>query len=160
MTIIAALRRLKRRAHHRELGDREVESVREALYPRYELVPVIWRKIEDQEERLRRLTNQQRRLLDYLAHQPKAAIRGVAGSGKTMLAPAKAQREARAGRRTLLPCYNQPLQDWLKAAVPALFGKDLVVLNYHSLVSRLCREAGVPLWERRDGNDQDFHELW
>ena len=148
-----------RRAHHRELGDREVESVREALYPRYELVPVVWRKIEDQEERLRRLTEQQRQLLDYLANQPKAAIRGVAGSGKTMLALAKAQREARAGRRTLLLCYNQPLQDWLKAAVPESFADDLVVLNYHSLVSRLCRQARVPLWERREGNDQDFWDV-
>ena len=148
-----------RRAHHRELIDREVESVREALYPRYEPVPVVWRKIEDQEERLRRLTEQQHRLLDYLAHQPKSAIRGVAGSGKTILALAKARREARAGRRTLLLCYNQPLQDWLRAAVPASFANYLVVLNYHSLASRLCREAGVPLWERREGNDQDFWEV-
>ena len=148
-----------RRAHHRGLRDREIESVREALYPRYELVPVVWRKLEDQEERLRRLTEQQHRLLDYLAHQPKAAIRGVAGSGKTMLAPAKAQREARAGRRTLLLCYNQPLQDWLKAAVPESFADDLVVLNYHSLASRLCQEAGVPLWERRERNDQAFWDV-
>ena len=148
-----------RRAHHRELVNREVESVREALYPRYALVPVVWRKIEDQEERLRRLTEQQHRLLDYLASQPKAAIRGVAGSGKTMLALAKAQREARAGRRTLLLCYNQPLQDWLKAAVPASFANELVVLNYHSLVNRLCREASVPLWERREQNDQDFWDV-
>ena len=148
-----------RRAHHRELRDREIESVREALFPRYELVPVVWRKLEDQEERLRRLTEQQHRLLDYLAHQPKAAIRGVAGSGKTMLALAKAQREARAGRRTLLLCYNQPLQDWLKAAVPESFANELVVLNYHSLASRLCQEAGVPLWERRERNDQDFWDV-
>ena len=148
-----------RRAHHRELRDREIESVREALYPRYELVPVVWRKLEDQEERLRRLTEQQHRLLDYLAHQPKAAIRGVAGSGKTMLALAKAQREARAGRRTLLLCYNQPLQDWLKAAVPESFANELVVLNYHSLTSRLCQEAGVPLWERRERSDQDFWDV-
>ena len=76
-----------------------------------------------------------------------------------MLALAKAQREARAGRRTLLLCYNQPLQDWLKAAVPASFSNDLVVLNYHSLVNRLCREAGVALWERREGSDQDFWEV-
>ena len=148
-----------RRAHHRALDDREVESVREALFPRYELVPVVWRKIEDQEERLRRLTEQQYLLLDHLANQPKAAIRGVAGSGKTMLALAKAQSEAREGRRTLLLCYNQPLQNWLKGVVPASFSNDLVVLNYHSLASRLCREAAVPLWERGDKTDQDFWDV-
>ena len=84
----------------------------------------------------------------------RAAVRGVAGSGKTMLALAKAQREARAGRRASLLCYNQPLQDWLKAAVPTSFANDLVVLNYHGLVNRLCREAGVPLWQRRERNEQ------
>ena len=78
------------RNSHRALSDREVQSVREALYPKYHLVPVIWRKIEDQEERLRRLTDDQQRLLDILANQSKAAIRGVAGSGKTILALAKA----------------------------------------------------------------------
>ncbi|MDE0105027.1 MAG: NERD domain-containing protein [Bryobacterales bacterium] len=148
-----------KRAHHRALFDREVESVREALYPRYQLVPVVWRKIEDQEARLRRLTEEQHRLLDYLANQPKAAIRGVAGSGKTMLALAKAQREARAGRRTLLLCYNRPLQDWLKAAVPESFATKLVVLNYHSLVNRLCMKAGVPLWERGDQKDRHFWDV-
>ena len=54
-----------------------------------------------------------------------------------------------AGRRTSLVCYNQPLQDWLKAAGSASFADDLVVLNYHSLASAHCWEAGVQLWERR-----------
>ena len=146
-----------RRPHHRALHDREIESVREALYPKYELVPVVWRKIEEQEERLRRLTDEQRRLLDFLSHQPRAAICGVAGSGKTMLALAKAQRAARAGQRTLLLCYNRPLQDWLKASIPKSFGDNLVVLNYHSLAHRLCREADVPLLEGRDLKDP---EVW
>ena len=42
------------RRDHRSLRSDEVASVREALYPKYQLVPVLWRKIEDQEERLRR----------------------------------------------------------------------------------------------------------
>ena len=76
-----------------------------------------------------------------------------------MLALAKAQREARAGRRTLLLCYNQPLQDWLRAAVSESFANDLVVSNYHGLASGLCRKAGVPLWERRDQNGRDFWDV-
>ena len=43
--------------------------------------------------------------------------------------------------------------------MPASFANELVVLNYHSLVSRLCREAGMRLWERREGNDQDFWDV-
>ncbi len=141
---------------HRGLDDREVESVREALYPKYQLVPVIWRKIEDQEERLRRLTADQQRILDILANQPKAAIRGVAGSGKTILALAKAQAIARDGVRTLFLCYNRPLKDWLQDAVPESFSENLVVDTYHGLTDELCKAAGVPLWEMGNPKARDF----
>jgi hypothetical protein len=109
------------RSSHRALTEREMESVREALYPKYQLLPVVWRKVEDQEERLRRLTADQQRILDLLANQPRAAIRGVAESGKTILALAKAQSLARAGVRTVLRCYNRPLKDWLQGGVKGTF---------------------------------------
>lgn len=144
------------RRSHRALNSREMESVREALYPKYQLVPVTWRKIEDQEERLRRLTADQQRLLDFLANQPKAAIRGVAGSGKTILALAKAQAVALDGVRTLFLCYNRPLKDWLQDAVPESFGENLVIDTYHGLADELCKAAGVPLWEMGNPKAQDF----
>ena len=144
------------RRHDRSLRSDEVASVREALYPKYRLVPVLWRKIEDQEERLRRLTDEQQRILDILAQQPKAAISGVAGSGKTLLALAKAQAMARQGMRTLLLCFNRPLKDWLCDSVPDAFGGNLVIDNYHGLADDLCRAAGVPMWERGDTGDPEF----
>ncbi len=154
-----ALRRIFQgfaRRDHRALYSDEVASVREALYPKYHLVPVLWRKIEDQEERLRRLTDEQQRILDILAQQPKAAISGVAGSGKTLLALAKAQAMARQGYRTLLLCYNRPLKDWLCDSVPDAFGGNLVIDNYHGLADDLCRAAGVPLWDRGETTDPEF----
>lgn len=156
-TVPDALRRVFAsfaRRDHRNLRSDEVTAVREALYPKYRLVPVLWRKIEDQEERLRRLTEEQQRILDILAQQPKAAISGVAGSGKTLLALAKAQAMARQGLRTLLLCFNRPLKDWLCDSVPDAFGGNLVIDNYHGLADDLCREAGVPMWER--AKDPDF----
>ena len=90
------------RPDHRALTDRSVEFVRTALFPKYRLIPVMWRKIEDQEERLQRMTDDEQRILDILANRTTAAIQGVAGSGKTILALAKAQAIARAGARTLL----------------------------------------------------------
>ena len=95
------------RPDHRALTDRSVESVRAALFPKYRLIPVMWRKIEDQEERLRRMTDDQQRILEILANRTTAAIQGVAGSGKTILALAKAQAIARAGARTLsMPSWS------------------------------------------------------
>ena len=158
-TVPQALRRIFRsfaRRDDRALYSDEVESVREALYPKYQLVPVLWRRIEDQEERLRRLTDDQQRILDILAQQPKAAISGVAGSGKTLLALAKAQAMAREGLRTLLVCFNRPLKDWLRDAIPDTFGDRLIIDNYHGLADDLCRAAGVPMWERGNANDPSF----
>lgn len=145
-----------RRDGHRALTEREMESVREALYPKYQLLPVVWRKLEDQEERLRRLTADQQRVLDILGNHPKAAIRGVAGSGKTILALAKAQSLARAGTRTLLLCYNRPLKDWLQEAVPESFGDSLVIDTFHGLVDDLCRVAGLRLQSMGNSKDQTF----
>ena len=144
------------RRDDRALYSNEVASVREALYPKYQLVPVLWRKIEDQEERLRRLTDEQQRILDILAQRPKAAISGVAGSGKTLLALAKAQAMARRGFRTLLLCYNRPLKDWLCDSVADEFGGNLVIDNYHGLADELCRTADVPMWNRGEIGDREF----
>jgi hypothetical protein len=139
-----------------ELSSREVQAVREALYPRYGLVPVIWRKVEDQEERLRRLTMEQQRLLDFLGSHTKAAIRGIAGSGKTILALAKAQETARRGLRTLFLCYNRPLKDWIKQAIPETFGDNLVIDNYHGMVEGLCRAAAIQFRPGTRTGDVDF----
>lgn len=144
------------RPKHRALSEREVEAVREALYPKYQLVPVIWRRIEDQEERLRRLTAEQQRIMDILANQPKAAIRGAAGSGKTILALAKARATARDGARTVFLCYNRPLKDWLRDAVPQSFSDNLVIDTYHGLTDKLCKAAGVPLWDMGNPKAQNF----
>jgi hypothetical protein len=144
------------RSGHRALTEREMESVREALYPKYQLLPVVWRTIEDQEERLRRLTSDQQRIIDILANQPKAAIRGVAGSGKTILALAKAQSLARAGFRTLLLCYNRPLKEWLLDAMPESFGDNLVIDTYHGLVDDMCKAAGMRLQDMGNSKEQTF----
>jgi superfamily II DNA or RNA helicase len=68
----------------------------------------------------------------------------VAGSGKTILALAKAQATARRGMRTLFLCYNRPLKDWLQQATPDTCGDDLVIDTYHGLVDDFCRKANVP----------------
>ena len=126
------------------LTSQDVQSVHDALFPRYAIVPVVWRKVEDQEARLNRLTNEQQRLLDFLGDHNVAAIKGVAGSGKTILALAKAQESARKGLRTLFLCYNRPLKDWVLQALPDSSSDGLVIDTYHGLVVDLCRKAKVP----------------
>lgn len=125
------------------LTPQEVDSVREALYPRFNIMPVIWRKVEDQEARLQRLTKEQEQLLKFMSGQTKAAIRGVAGSGKTILALAKAQETARRGLRTLFLCYNRPLKEWLEQASPESLAEHLVIDTFHGLAADWCKKASV-----------------
>ena len=141
---------------HPALSPRQMEAIHEALYPKFAILPVLWRKVEDQEERLKRLTTEQQRLLDFVGDHTKAAIRGVAGSGKTILALAKAQQTARRGMRTLFLCYNEPLKDWLQQSIPDTFGDYLVIDTYHGLVADLCRIANVPFQTAANRRDREF----
>ena len=145
-----------RLSQHGTLSSKDVQSVYDALFPRYAIIPVVWRKVEDQEARLHRLTSEQQRLLDFLGDHNLAAIKGVAGSGKTILALAKAQESARKGLRTLFLCYNRPLKDWILQALPDSSGDGLVIDTYHGLVSDLCKYAKVPFRAIDEDGDADF----
>ena len=76
------------RWEHKQLdrmNQAEIEAVYQALYPKFEIIPVLWRKIEDQEKRLNRLTSEQSSILEFLSNHNTALIQGIAGSGKTIL---------------------------------------------------------------------------
>jgi hypothetical protein len=145
-----------RLSQHGTLSSQDIQSVHDALFPRYAIVPVIWRRVEDQEARLHRLTTEQQRLLDFLGDHTLAAIKGVAGSGKTILALAKAQESARKGLRTLFLCYNRPLKDWVLQVLPDSSGGELVIDTYHGLVADLCRQAKVPFRAVEGEGNADF----
>jgi hypothetical protein len=113
------------------------------LCPTFQLLPVLFRQVEEQEERLFRLTEEQMRLLDFLAHH-RGAVEGVAGSGKTLLARAQAQRFADAGKTTLLACYNKALAEWLRSSQHEGYQDKVVIRHFHGLCTEWCREASVP----------------
>lgn len=141
---------------HPPLGGLEIQAIHHALLPQFDLLPVIWRKVEDQEERLRRMTEEQEKVLAFLGNHRLAAIQGVAGSGKTILAVAKAQQMARSGARTLLLCYNRALKDWLVQAVAEVAEGRLVIDNYHGLAEDLCRKATLPFVTPGQSPDAQF----
>lgn len=126
------------------IDERMRDAIQESLSPIFKLTPVLWRTVEDQEEKLKRLTTDQEIVLKALAKHPRAAIEGVAGSGKTILAMVQAQRFATQGKRTLLLCFNRPLADWLDQQLPEQFRNTIVVHTFHSLCAGLCKLAKIP----------------
>lgn len=112
------------REFHRDrdvsLEDRGVRAAERLLCRTLKVRPLAARAIEDEEERRIILTEQQMLVLDVLEHRQRVAISGGAGTGKTMLARAKAERLAAAGRRTLLVCFNRPLAAHLERSVAGI----------------------------------------
>ena len=150
-----ALEVWSRTTYARPIDERMRDAIQESLSPIFKLTPVLWRTVEDQEEKLKRLTTDQEMVLGMLAKQPRAAIEGVAGSGKTILAMAQAQRFARQGKKTLLLCFNRPLADWLAQQLPEKFRDSIVVQTFHSLCAGFCKLAKIPF----NGSMSD-HDFW
>lgn len=100
---------------------------------------------------LKKYTEDQFIVLELLAAQPRAAIRGCAGSGKTLLAVQKAIRLADEGFRTLLTCYNHNLAEFLKRLV----GKHprLKVQSFHGL----CYEYAIKIGRDRKPDWDDTY---
>lgn len=71
-------------------------------------VLVSQRIVEEEKQRIT-LTMQQGRILRALGSRRRAAIRGGAGTGKTVLALEKVRSLAGEGFRTLFLCFNRPL---------------------------------------------------
>ena len=163
--ISRALRQWSRRDPPEQISKEKLREVKQAILPRFNLVPVLGRTIEEQEERLLRLTDDQIRLLEFLGSHRRVAIEGVAGSGKTLMAKAQAQRFAEQGKRTLFLCYNKALAEWLRDTASEESLGSIHVTHFHRLCADVCKKAGMA-FRPPDGKVTEFwkHEapelLW
>jgi hypothetical protein len=131
-----------------------LDGIVRGLTSTFQLVPALWSEIQDQEKRLLRFTEDQLNILTVLQSYSRAAIQGVAGSGKTLLAVAKARLFADEGKRVLFLCFNELLAEWVRDDLPSTYDGRLLVRNYHKLCSEWTREAGLH-WPHA-GDDPEF----
>jgi hypothetical protein len=100
--------------------------------------------IDEGRAEILRLTDGQAAVLRGLRRNRRMAIRGGAGTGKTLLAIEKARQLVREGYRTLLVSFNQPLARMLADATADLDATGLLTVStFHQLCEDLGREAGV-----------------
>src|SRR5262249_40697943 len=99
--------------------------------------------VNEADEAIIRLSEQQFTILDYMRSHRRVAVSGCAGSGKTVLAVAKAKELAAQGFRVLLTCFNRALAAHLEEVVEGVTG--LEVRSFHQLCRRLATEAEVAL---------------
>lgn len=95
------------------------------------------------ENEIRLLTDEQARNFDIFGDEPRIAVPGPAGTGKTALAVEQGRRLARAGKRVLLLCFNRPLAANLRREVAGQDG--LEVHSFHALCDDRAERAGISL---------------
>lgn len=129
---------------HRVLPSQVRQRVLTDLRPDFEPILGPGPAVRQAEAQMLRLTDEQFKFLDLAAVNDRVLLLGGAGTGKTVLALEQARRESASGKRVLFTCFNRLLADHLAATVQTLpGGKNIEVLNYHQLVFRLVREAGL-----------------
>jgi len=153
-----ALTQWTRRDQPIPLSREDTIKIQRSISPSFNLLPILFRKIEDQEEKLFRLTNDQKMLLDFLDQRKRACINGVAGSGKTMLAQAQAEKFADAGMKTLLVCYNKTLAKWLTDSISPEYSESIIVKHFHGLCHDWCKKAGIPFNPPFNNEDEFWQE--
>ncbi len=116
-----------------------MKVVNDHIIGHFELQAHIGVSLVEDAATIERLTGEQAWLLDSLEDNREMAISGGAGSGKSVLAIEKAVRDARAGRRSLLTCFNAPLAKYLQSVCEG--EENLEVRSFHSLC-RMTADAG------------------
>ena len=114
-----AIRRIYRFYDVRKVEPSEemTSKVLDTLAPEFGVVQTMRSRTLAAKALFRRMTTEQMYLLDYLEEQEEAAIHGVAGTGKTVLAIQKAKNLAQTGR-VLFLCFNRFLKTHLEETCP------------------------------------------
>lgn len=134
------------------LGGDRLALVERMLARSFQIRTPLGVELAFEDARLVELTEQQIRILGVLNNRRRAAIKGCAGSGKTMLALEKARQLAGQGFEVLLTCFNVALAEHLSGRAPG----GVAVRHFHGLCRALAKEAGVPLPPQRD--QAEFYE--
>jgi Nuclease-related domain/AAA domain len=147
----------KRRGGFRPLSPAQRRRILNAIAPDFALVPSLRAQVAAVEADLVRLTKEQTELLQGMTELARVAIRGSAGTGKTLLALHEAQRLAREGKRVLLCCFSKALAADLRAR---LAGETADVHHFHGLMSELVREAGLTSTLPEDVEATDLFDVF
>jgi hypothetical protein len=126
------------------LGGARGISLLRGLYGReIELRPSLRDEISDVENLIVELSAAQAKVLGLLRKHNCCAIQGAAGTGKTVIAKAKALKEIRSGRSVLLLCFNRLLEETLERELRAQLSSEesarLAVHTFHGLCHRVTR---------------------
>ena len=109
----------------------DVRKIVDYLRGDFTFIPMLKERLDSIEQRLVRLTNEQAQVLRALDGNARLLIEGGAGTGKTLLAAAYADRKASEGERVLYLTFNKNLANDINGRVKQ--SDNLKVINIHAL---------------------------
>lgn len=137
-----------------------IQALRLALLPTQYLQTPLATTFETAEQRIKELTDEQAATFKQLVSandKPRQLVRGVAGSGKTLIAAAVAERLSSMGKKVLYTCYNRNLAEWL---MDVGLGSTLMVRHFHALCGELSRYPPLTTAMRSSGITSDqYHNM-
>ena len=136
----ATLQRIGKHWGKRGLSSDQVAQIVKELRPTVSIRRFLRDRVDEVSGELDALTDEQVRAMGLLRQHRRVTIRGAAGSGKTVLATARARELDGQGFRTLLLCYNKPLSERLKED---LADTSVTVDTFHGLCYEYVDAAGL-----------------
>ena len=132
----------KQEDNHSLFTPAQCEYTLQLLLPTLHITQTIAGTAAEGEIQYIQLNAQQIALLQYLREQPTAAIRGPAGTGKTLLALEKAKMLAEDGKKVLYLCYNEFLMSYIRQH------NIHTLITYHnvrSLAEEIMKNKSIPI---------------
>lgn len=118
--------------HYTYIEKDDFDKVLSALMPEFNLIPSASNIIEENDYSFLQLTQEQKKVLDFISDQGNASIQGGAGTGKTFIAVEQAKRFSDYGE-VLFLCFNRYLYKHLENNC---FHKNVEYLNIHTFINR------------------------
>lgn len=117
--------------HYTYMEKDDFDKVLSALMPEFNLIPSASNIIEENDYSFLQLTQEQKKVLDFISDQGNASIQGGAGTGKTFIAVEQAKRFSDYGE-VLFLCFNRYLYKHLENNC---FHKNVEYLNIHTFIN-------------------------
>ena len=132
---------------------------RQVLHPQLRLVETLGARMRVEAEAIRRLSDEQMRVLRGCLSNRRLRVSGGAGTGKTVLALEAARRLATPGRRVLFVCFNKALAAHVREVLEPEVGDGIEATTFHELCRQAALALGQPFEPPRGGGD-DVPRFW
>ena len=122
-----------------KLSKSSVEIIKKIIMPNFNLIPSASNIKGEAEYVFYQLTNEQKKVLDFIDEQNTVAIQGSAGTGKTFIAVEQAKRFAMHGK-VLFLCFNKYLNQHLRNKC---FIENVDYYTLHSFLGQISNGEDV-----------------